>query len=206
MMYYYSCPNALFFLSTVLVNIRIKRKWLWFWSGTILVFQIGGIPADDDTISAKSIQIRWNYVLCTCQVAGDVCNIPCQHAPTLWAMTFILWHVVFDVTIAVNMCISSYSVNSCVTRIFAHTLQDLILLTILLSSSLFTTKYFLHYLFMWNASLLLTVQKRRVNCEPWTQPSSSVALSFGTCPYSTKTIVLYGQLYRDICKRRYRTL
>ncbi len=139
-----------------------------------------------------------------CQVMFAIfpANMP-QHFE-LWHL--FLWHVVFDVTIAVNMCISSYSVNSCVTRIFAHTLQELILLTILLSSSLFTTKYFLHYLFMWNASLLLTVQKRRVNCEPWTQPSSSVALSFGTCPYSTKTIVLYGQLYRDICKRRYRTL
>jgi hypothetical protein len=122
----------LFFWSTVLVNIWIKRKWLWFWYGTILVWQIGGIPADDDTISAKSIQIRWNHVLCTCQVPGDVCNIPCQHAPTLWAMTFILWHLVFAATIAVNMCISSYSINSCVPRIFVYALQDIILLTILL--------------------------------------------------------------------------
>lgn len=61
-----------------------------------------------------------------CQVPGDVCNIPCQHAPTLWAMTFISLHVVFAATIVVNMCISSKSVNSCVTRIFVYALKDII--------------------------------------------------------------------------------
>lgn len=39
-----------------------------------------------------------------------------------------------------------------------------------------------------------TKEYHRVNCEPWTQSSSLMGLSFGTCPYSTKTIVLYGQL------------
>jgi hypothetical protein len=75
-------------------------------------------------------------------------------------MTFISCHVVFAATIAANMCISSCSINSCVTRIFVNA-QYIILFIIFLSSSLFTngprftTKYFLHYLFMWTASLLL---------------------------------------------------
>jgi len=101
MMYYYSCPNALFFLSTVLVNIRIKRKWLWFWYGTILVWQIGGIPADDNFCKIYSNKMklcfvhmpggRWclQYSLPTCpntlsydiyfMTCGVWCNNCCKH-------------------------------------------------------------------------------------------------------------------------------
>jgi hypothetical protein len=198
MMYYYSCPNGHCFLSTVLVNIRIERKWLSFWYGTISVWQIGRIPPDDDTISATSIQKRWNYVLWTCRGPGDVCIISWQHAPTL--LTFISCHVLFAATIAANMCISSYSTNSCVTRIFVYA-QHIILHTILISSSCFTIGPKVYNKIFCSLSIPKHISNTR-QCprEEGGIPKMNHGLNnhhhqwLGACPYSTKTIVLYGQL------------
>jgi hypothetical protein len=112
------------------------------------------------------------------------------------------------------MCISSKSVNSCVTRIFVYALQDIILLTILLSSFFengprFTTKYFLHYLFMWNTILLLTVRERRVEYqripkgELWTMDSIIIinALEFWYMPIQHQNNCVVWSIIE-----RYRTL